>query len=540
MKPPAKLTVTLTVNGRRASADCEPRRTLADFLRHDLGLTGVHVGCEQGSCGSCTVLLDGATARSCCLLAAQADGAEITTVEGMAAGGALSPLQEEFRRHHALQCGFCTPGMLATATELLRDNPRPTEAEIRTAIAGNLCRCTGYQHIVDAIKAAADRPEPPGGLSAREQEVIKGYSSSGPRDARSDMSQSARVGRYGDVANALALRSDRQLAESLERARVLGSGIGGTSVLLDVDGVPVFAKRIPLTDLERRADNVMSTANLFGLPPSCQYGVGGPSFGAWRELAANVMTTNWVLAGRTAAFPLLYHWRVLPGAPPPGDEHADVEAVVRYWDGSPAVRDRLHAVARASAGIVLFQEYIPHNLDDWLAARLAAGPDAATAASAMVESCLLTDVAFMNGQGLMHFDAHFGNILTDGERLYIGDLGLATSPRFDLSEEEAEFLDRNTTHDLGYAVMRLVNWLVTNVCGVRTPPDGIPVRRNEYIRACAAGADPAGAPPAVAAVIRRYAPVAAAMNDFYWDLFGTSRATPYPREEVERAMSAMR
>ncbi|GGK83906.1 hypothetical protein Ppa06_43130 [Planomonospora parontospora subsp. parontospora] len=360
-----------------------------------------------------------------------------------------------------------------------------------------------------------------------------------PRAARPDMSRNARVGRYSDVASALALRSDRRLAESLERAQVLGSGVGGTSVLLDVQGVPVFAKRIPLTDLECRPGNVMSTANLFGVPPFCQYGVvefAGPGFGAWRELAAGVMTTGWVLAGRSAAFPLLYHWRVLPGAPPPTEEHADVEAVVKYWDGSPAVRDRLHALAGASASIVLFQEFIPHTLDDWLAA----GRDAALAATAMVESCLLTDVAFMNGQGLMHFDGHFGNILTDGERLYIADLGLAVSPRFDLSEQEAGFLERNRTHDIGYALMRLVNWLVTGVCGVETPPDGVPVRRNAYIRACADGADPAGAPPAAAAVIRRYAPVAAAMNDFYWDLYGVSRTTPYPSEEIERALSAMR
>ncbi|MER5999710.1 serine/threonine protein phosphatase [Nonomuraea angiospora] len=360
------------------------------------------------------------------------------------------------------------------------------------------------------------------------------------QDTRLDMSHGERVSRYSEVASALALHSDRQLGESLEQAQTLGSGIGGTSVLLDIDGVPVFAKRIPLTDLERRAGNVMSTANLFGLPPFCQYGIGGPSFGAWRELAAGVMTTNWVLAGRSAAFPLLYHWRVLPGAPPPIDEHADVEALVRYWEGSPAVRDRLHAVAQASAGIVLFQEFIPYNLDSWLATQLTAGQDAAIAASAMVESCLRTDVAFMNGQELMHFDGHFGNILTDGERLYIADLGLATSPRFDLSTQEIEFLARNRTHDIGYALMRLVNWLVTNICGVKVPPNGIPAQRNEYIRACADGADPAGAPPAVAAVIRRYAPVAAAMNDFYWDLYGTRRTTPYPSEKIERAMSAMR
>ena len=148
------ITVTLTVNGRTYRADCEPRRTLADFLRHDLGFTGVHVGCEHGVCGSCTITLDGASARACCLLAVQVDGSEIVTIEGLASDGELHPLQESFRKHHGLQCGFCTPGMLATAMELLKENPDPTDAEIRQGISGNLCRCTGYQFIVDAIRDA--------------------------------------------------------------------------------------------------------------------------------------------------------------------------------------------------------------------------------------------------------------------------------------------------------------------------------------------------------------------------------------------------
>ncbi|TYB51143.1 serine/threonine protein phosphatase [Nonomuraea sp. PA05] len=357
------------------------------------------------------------------------------------------------------------------------------------------------------------------------------------------MSHEARARRHAGVASALASRSDRRLAESLERARPLGSGVGGASALLTVEDVPVFAKRIPLTDLERRPGNELSTANLFGIPPVCQYGIAAfpsPGFGAWRELAACEMTTGWVLAGRTASFPLLYHWRVLPGAPPPFGEHADVEAVVRYWDGSPGVRDRLHALAGASASVVLFQEFIPRDLGGWLATRRAAGPDAAAAAGALLESRMLADVAFMNGQELTHFDGHFGNMLTDGERLYITDFGLATSSRFDLSEEEAEFLHRNRAHDLAYAMMRLVNWLVTDVCGVGVPVGGLPIRRNAYVRACAEGAEPAGAPPAVASAIRRYAPVAAAMNDFYWHLYGTSRTTPFPGELIEEALSVMR
>jgi carbon-monoxide dehydrogenase small subunit len=148
-------TVRTVVNGRPLEAEVEPRRLLADMLREDAHLYGTHLGCEHGVCGACTVLVDGEPARSCLMLAVQADGAEITTVEGFASGGELHPLQESFREHHGLQCGFCTPGMLATAAELLDENPAPSDAEIRQAIAGNLCRCTGYQFIVDAIRDAA-------------------------------------------------------------------------------------------------------------------------------------------------------------------------------------------------------------------------------------------------------------------------------------------------------------------------------------------------------------------------------------------------
>jgi aerobic carbon-monoxide dehydrogenase small subunit len=150
--------IAVTVNGARHEAEVEVRLTLADFLRHTLGLTGTHLGCEHGVCGACTILLDGLTARSCLTLAVQADGCSITTVEGLAPGpDKLNPLQEAFRDNHGLQCGFCTPGMLITLTEFLRDNPNPTEQEVRIAISGNLCRCTGYQGIVAAALDAAKR-----------------------------------------------------------------------------------------------------------------------------------------------------------------------------------------------------------------------------------------------------------------------------------------------------------------------------------------------------------------------------------------------
>ncbi len=147
--------VSLKVNGRAESGMAEPRMLLSDFLRQRLGHTSVHVGCEHGVCGACTVLLDGVPVRACLMFAVQARGSEITTVEGLSQGGRLGPMQEAFRRNHGLQCGFCTPGMVLTAVDLLRRHPRPDECEVRTALAGNLCRCTGYDGIVAAVLDAA-------------------------------------------------------------------------------------------------------------------------------------------------------------------------------------------------------------------------------------------------------------------------------------------------------------------------------------------------------------------------------------------------
>jgi carbon-monoxide dehydrogenase small subunit len=147
--------IRVTVNGRPHEATVEVRKTLADFLRDDLELTGTHLGCEHGVCGACTVLLDGAAVRSCLLFAAQVNGRHIETVEGLADGETLNPLQQAFHEHHALQCGFCTPGFLMTVTCFLRECPDPSDAQIREAISGNLCRCTGYKNIVTAVRAAA-------------------------------------------------------------------------------------------------------------------------------------------------------------------------------------------------------------------------------------------------------------------------------------------------------------------------------------------------------------------------------------------------
>lgn len=154
-----KIELSVTVNGTRYERAVEPRMLLSDFLRHEIGLTGTHVGCEHGVCGACSVLMDGEPVRSCLMFAVQTQGHEITTVEGLGAVDALSPVQQAFHEAHGLQCGFCTPGILTTVTAFLETNPNPSEEEVREAISGNLCRCTGYQHIVDAVLLAAKKKQ---------------------------------------------------------------------------------------------------------------------------------------------------------------------------------------------------------------------------------------------------------------------------------------------------------------------------------------------------------------------------------------------
>lgn len=285
---------------------------------------------------------------------------------------------------------------------------------------------------------------------------------------------STRRARHALVSAALDGLDDDDLTALLDAASAGRMGVGGGTAVLDVHGVAVFAKRIPITD--RELAHPHSTANLFGLPTFCQYGMhrlAGPGFGAWRELAANLSVTEGVLAGESEAFALLHHWRVLPGRPPSAAEHQDIEAV-----------------------------------------------------------------AFLRGRELLHMDGHFGNMRADEDQIYLVDLGLATSPRFELSEAERDFVARHVDHDGDYAAMRLVNWLVTTVCGAPTPSSGGPVERDAYVRRCAAGDIPAGVPPVVAGILTRHAGVAAEMNAFHWRLVDGDIQAQYPGSVAARRRTA--
>ncbi|MFC5287656.1 hypothetical protein ACFPM7_11400 [Actinokineospora guangxiensis] len=344
------------------------------------------------------------------------------------------------------------------------------------------------------------------------------------------MSGGRRAAAHEATAAVLSRLDDREVVDLLATAVPLGEGIGGTAAVVDVGGTPVFVKRVPVTAREARPENAGSTANLFGLPAFCHYGVGdvgSPGFGVWREVAVHAMTTEWVLAGEYDGFPLTYHWRVLahPGLPLSG-ELADIDHAVDHWGGGPGVRDRIEGLRDARASVALFLEHVPHTLHDWLRAQVAAGERAAERACAMVERELLAGTSFLDARGVLHFDAHFQNILTDGERLYFADFGLALSSGFAVDGAEAAFRAGHRGYDRCYALTQLVVWLVVELFGLRGDELGA------FLRACARGEPPAGVPGWVRPILLRHAPVAAVMTDFFRRFRAESRQTPYPAERL--------
>ncbi|WP_248959242.1 protein kinase family protein [Sphaerisporangium perillae] len=346
-----------------------------------------------------------------------------------------------------------------------------------------------------------------------------------------DQRYAARMAAYGTVSTDLSLLSDRRLGEAVAAATALGSGIGGRSAKLDIGGTPVFVKRVPLTDLELRPENARSTANLFGLPTFYQYGVGSAGFGAWRELAVHIMTTNWVLGNEYEGFPLTYHWRVLPDSPPEGfaDEFGGIDGAVAYWEGSPAVRERLEAIGRSAYSLVLFLERLPHTLAGWLNDhRHAAWQREDDRLYLWVEESLARGVAFMSSRGLVHFDAHFRNVLTDGRLLYFADFGLALSSGFELSAAEAEFLADHLAYDRCHTASHLLRHHLLD--GVRDDTG-----HETFLLDWLAGRRPDGTPPAIAAIIDRHARTAVILDEFHHRLLKESKRTPFPATEIERA-----
>lgn len=328
----------------------------------------------------------------------------------------------------------------------------------------------------------------------------------------------------------MTVLSDRGLAEILTDATQIHSSIGGVTSTLTFNGAQVFIKKIHLTDIERQPENIMSTANLFELPLYYQYGISSAGFGAWRELAAHIMTTNWVLAGECPHFPLMYHWRILPCSKPKAptpDELKEIERSVKYWGGSAAIRERLEAKQKASADIILFLEYIPNTLNKWFGEQITKDDQTAQSTIRMVEHDLIAVTSFMKSKGLSHFDAHFENILTDGKHLYFTDFGLAISSQFELSNTEREFFEIHRDYDLYLVITSLVNRILAATFESK--------ERNAILQKYANGNYTTTLSPIIAPIVKRYAPITALMKNFNQQLVTEAKTTPYPAAELARA-----
>ena len=259
-----------------------------------------------------------------------------------------------------------------------------------------------------------------------------------------------RVSRHAHLSAWLHSLGDAELVERLSDCGAGRSGMGGRTTPLQLDEARVFCKLVPLTAVELDAAHHQSTANLFALPPYYQYGIGSTGFGAWRELAAQRMASDWVLTGQHAQFPVLYHWRVLP-LPDAWSMDDEAHQYLAHPAGrgcdEAAIRCRLDALRAAKACLVLFIEHVPHRLSSWLGQRLHAGPASTERALQWVQEQATLAINFMRAQGFCHFDAHLDNVLTDGVRLYFADFGLASHPLFDLGVDEKGFLAAHTRYD---------------------------------------------------------------------------------------------
>lgn len=346
-----------------------------------------------------------------------------------------------------------------------------------------------------------------------------------------------RHSQYQKLAKSLEALDDAALIELLQHGSTLHSGLGGTSLKVAYDGCTLFVKMIPLNDLERSMDGQKSTANLFHLPCYYQYGVGSMGFSAWRELSSHFMSTQWVLANENQQFPLLYHYRIIKKAqvPDPTEDDKRREHVV-YWGNSVAIEKRWQANRQATHQIALILEFIPETLNNWLYTQAKMGDAELERAIQMVETPLFETVAFMNAKELLHFDAHFTNILTDGKQVYFADFGLATSTHFTLCNEEKLFFSKHHDYDRSFVAWALTKWILSYVFG-----------REDHKRALASFAHGNSSAttskmlsPYLSATIKKYAPIAYLMNTFLEEMVADrSKKIAYPADELELLWNKM-
>ena len=347
------------------------------------------------------------------------------------------------------------------------------------------------------------------------------------------MHEPDRMATHDTVVAALSSMSDQAIHQLLEDRGPWRGSIGGATRSIEVAGCPVFVKTVRVSDRELAA-GPGDTRNLFGLPPWYQYGVGVGStgFSAWREVAVHEMANEWVVTNERAAFPLLYHWRIIQGVDQLGVGEAEISRAVNFWAGSAEVETRLRALSTSTTVVAMFLEHVPFTLRNWLCPQLlAADGQKAPQQVRTVERELLGAAERMRSAGVVHFDAHLDNVLTTGQHLVVSDFGLASSVSFELDAAEREFLNRHTDHDVAYCIAELTNAILRAAMSFPSAR-----ARNDWIRQCAQTGVTNDVPIALATTILRFASTTTLINDFYWQLHNGNFQVQYPSAEIGAAL----
>lgn len=347
--------------------------------------------------------------------------------------------------------------------------------------------------------------------------------------------ESKRIEKYTIVSNTLACMGNQQLQQLLSTGKEMHAGIGGTSVRIDIENIPVFVKRVPITEFELKPDNFMSTANIFKLPMCYLYGIGSAGFSAWRELAAHIMTTNWVISGQCPNFPIMYSWRITPNSLSKTDLSywSSTEKYLDYWENNQNIKERVHGLNSTNTSVLLFLEHFPKNLHQHLKEVLS--PNIAELDSInhleKLNKSFETVLEFMQENGFLHMDAHFHNILADEDDIYLSDFGLALSKKFDLSMTEHNFVKDHENYDRCSYSVNLLHGVLTSYAGKehwdKTLSDYL--TNNFSIKF----------PDKINEILSKNVPIAKKMHEFYKEI-QKDKSTPYPSNHLKGMLEILR
>ncbi|WED43249.1 hypothetical protein [Legionella cardiaca] len=339
---------------------------------------------------------------------------------------------------------------------------------------------------------------------------------------------STRTKKYTVVSNTLACMSNQQLIDALLSGKEIHTGIGGTSVRIEIENIPVFVKQVPITELE--LDIFMSTANIFDLPMCYQYGIGSAGFNVWRELAAHVMTTNWVITGQCLHFPIMYNWRIIPDRLSKTDVSywGTIANYLDYWENNPNIKERVDSLNNANASLLLFLEHFPKNLYQHLKDILLNYPESDSINYLeQLHNSFEMVFKFMHDNNFLHMDAHFHNILADEESIYLSDFGLALSNKFDLSTVELNFINDHKNYDRGSYFVNLLHSVLTSYIDNKNWDDTL----SNYL----ANKFPSNLPDKISDLLSKHASIAEKMHRFYKEI-QKDKSTPYPFNQINHLL----